>query len=111
MSVSESSRANSRPSSVPRGPGKTTIISLIPRFYNPDSGAVKIDGIDVKYFAQRSLRNQISFVLQETVLFQGPVWQNIAYEGKPGASRAGNLPRRGTGPTRNEFIGKNAGSV
>jgi subfamily B ATP-binding cassette protein MsbA len=71
----------------PTGAGKTTIISLIPRFYDPVSGVVKIDGIDVRRFTRRSLRNQISFVLQETVLFQGTVWQNIAY-GKPDASRA-----------------------
>jgi len=71
----------------PTGAGKTTIINLIPRFYDPDVGAVKIDGTDVKLFRQDSLRQQISFVLQETLLFHGPVWYNIAY-GKPGASRA-----------------------
>ena len=70
----------------PTGAGKTTIISLIPRFYDPTSGTVKIDGVDVRRFKQRSLRQQISFVLQETVLFHGPVWQNIAY-GKPEATR------------------------
>jgi len=70
----------------PTGAGKTTIINLIPRFYDPDAGTVKIDGIDIKFFRQRSLREQISFVLQETLLFHGPVWHNIAY-GKPGASR------------------------
>ena len=71
----------------PTGAGKTSIISLIPRFYDPVSGTVKIDGQDVRRFTQKSLREQISFVLQETVLFHGPVWHNIAY-GKPGASRA-----------------------
>jgi subfamily B ATP-binding cassette protein MsbA len=71
----------------PTGAGKTTIISLIPRFYDPDSGAVKIDGVDVRRFKQRSLRKQISFVLQETVLFHGTIWHNIAY-GKPDATRA-----------------------
>ncbi len=71
----------------PTGAGKTTIISLIPRFYDPVSGTVKIDGIDVKQVRQKSLREHISLVLQDTVLFQGPVWKNIAY-GKPGASRA-----------------------
>ena len=71
----------------PTGAGKTTIISLIPRFYDPTAGIVNIDGIDVRQFQQRSLRQQISFVLQETVLFHGPIWQNIAY-GKPEASRA-----------------------
>jgi ATP-binding cassette, subfamily B, bacterial len=71
----------------PTGAGKTTIISLIPRFYDPSSGIVKIDGIDIRSLRQRSLRQQISFVLQDTVLFHGPIWQNIAY-GKPEASRA-----------------------
>jgi subfamily B ATP-binding cassette protein MsbA len=71
----------------PTGAGKTTIISLIPRFYDPISGVVKIDGTDIKRYTQKSLRQQISFVLQDTVLFHGPIWQNIAY-GKPGASRA-----------------------
>jgi subfamily B ATP-binding cassette protein MsbA len=71
----------------PTGAGKTTIINLIPRFYDPEAGAVKIDGTDVKLFQQESLRRQISFVLQETLLFHGPVWHNIAY-GRPGASRA-----------------------
>src|SRR5258708_26968722 len=71
----------------PSGAGKTTIIKLIPRFYDPDAGTVKIDGVDVKLFQQQSLRRQISFVLQETLLFHGPVWSNIAY-GKPGASHA-----------------------
>lgn len=71
----------------PTGAGKTTIISLIPRFYDPTSGVVKIDAVDVRQFRQRSLRQQISFVLQETVLFHGPIWQNIAY-GKPEATRS-----------------------
>src|SRR5438132_6892060 len=71
----------------PTGAGKTTIISLISRFYDPISGTVKIDGTDIKEFRQKSLRQQISFVLQETVLFHAPVWQNIAY-GKPEATRA-----------------------
>ena len=70
----------------PTGVGKTTIVSLIARFYDPASGVVKIDGTDVRRFKQKSLRQQISFVLQETILFHGPVWQNIAY-GKPEATR------------------------
>jgi len=70
----------------PTGAGKTTIINLIPRFYDPDGGMVRIDGTDVKLFQQESLRQQISFVLQDTLLFHGPVWQNIAY-GKPDATR------------------------
>jgi subfamily B ATP-binding cassette protein MsbA len=70
----------------PTGVGKTTILSLIPRFYDPNEGTVKIDGTDVKGLQQQSLRQQISYVLQESVLFHGPLWQNIAY-GKPDASR------------------------
>ena len=70
----------------PTGEGKSTIISLIPRFYDPLSGVVKIDGTDVKRWRQQSLRRQISFVLQDTLLFHAPIWQNIAY-GKPEASR------------------------
>ena len=71
----------------PTGAGKTTIISLIPRFYDPSSGRVKIDGFDIRGFKQQSLRQQISFVLQETLLFHGPIWNNIAY-GKPEATRS-----------------------
>ena len=71
----------------PTGAGKTSIISLIPRFYDPDEGVIRIDGIDIKQFQQKSLRSQMSFVLQETVLFHAPVWQNIAY-GKPTCTRA-----------------------
>jgi ATP-binding cassette subfamily B protein len=71
----------------PTGAGKTTIISLIPRFYDPSSGIVKIDGSDVRRFKQKSIRQQISFVLQETLLFHGPIWNNIAY-GKPEATRS-----------------------
>jgi len=71
----------------PTGAGKTTIISLIPRFYDPSSGVVKVDGYDVRSFKQKSLRQQISFVLQETLLFHGPIWNNIAY-GKPDATRS-----------------------
>jgi subfamily B ATP-binding cassette protein MsbA len=71
----------------PTGAGKSSIIGLIPRFYDPEEGVVKIDGVDVKQFQQKSLRRQMSFVLQETVLFHAPVWQNIAY-GKPNCTRA-----------------------
>jgi len=70
----------------PTGAGKSSVFSLLSRFYDPLSGTVKIDGRDVKTFTQKSLREQISFVLQETILFHGPVWKNIAY-GKPGATR------------------------
>jgi ATP-binding cassette subfamily B protein len=88
----------------PTGAGKTTIISLIPRFYDPSGGVVKIDGVDIRRFQQRSLRRQISFVLQETVLFRGPIWQNIAY-GKPDASRA-EIHRAAELANAGEFIEK-----
>ncbi len=68
----------------PSGQGKTTISSLIPRFYDPTSGTIKIDGSDIRNFKLRSLREQMSFVLQETLLFRATVWDNIAY-GKPDA--------------------------
>jgi len=71
----------------PTGAGKTTIISLMARFYDPGSGVVKIDGQDIRRFKYQSLRGRMSFVLQENLLFRAPVWQNIAY-GKPEASRS-----------------------
>jgi ATP-binding cassette, subfamily B, bacterial len=88
----------------PTGAGKTSIISLIPRFYDPVSGFIKIDGTDVKRFRQKSLRQQISFVLQETVLFHAPIWQNIAY-GKPEATRA-EILRAAERANAHEFIEK-----
>lgn len=68
------------------GSGKTTLISLIPRFYDPQSGVIRIDGTDVRKFQRKTVRRQISFVLQDTLLFRAPIWQNIAY-GNPEASR------------------------
>jgi ATP-binding cassette subfamily B protein len=67
------------------GSGKSTLISLIPRFYDPLAGAVKIDGVDVRKYQRKTVRQQISLVLQETLLFRAPIWQNIAY-GKPEAT-------------------------
>jgi len=88
----------------PTGAGKTTIVSLIPRFYDPTSGAVKIDGYDVRRLKQQSLRQQISFVLQETVLFRASIWYNIAY-GRPEASRA-DILRAAELANASEFIDK-----
>jgi subfamily B ATP-binding cassette protein MsbA len=70
----------------PTGAGKTTIVSLLPRFYEANSGEIKIDGMDIRKYKQNSLREQISFVLQETLLFRATVAENIAY-GKPNATR------------------------
>lgn len=69
----------------PTGAGKSTIVSLIPRFYDPLSGFIKIDGIDVRDIKLRDLRAQIGYVLQDTVLFRGTIAENISF-GKPGAS-------------------------
>jgi len=63
----------------PSGAGKTTIANLIPRFYDPLSGAITIDGIDIKTVTLQSLREQIGVVPQETVLFNGTVYSNILY--------------------------------
>jgi ATP-binding cassette, subfamily B, multidrug efflux pump len=67
------------------GSGKSSIINLIPRFYDPQSGQVLVDGIDVRDVTLDSLRGNIGIVLQDTILFSGSVRENIAY-GKPDAS-------------------------
>jgi ATP-binding cassette, subfamily B, bacterial len=68
------------------GSGKSTLIGLIPRMYDPVAGQVTIDGRDVRDYTLDSLRPQVSFVLQEAVLFHTTVAHNIAY-GRPGATR------------------------
>jgi ABC-type multidrug transport system fused ATPase/permease subunit len=70
----------------PTGGGKSTVVSLIPRFYDPTSGVVSIDGVDVREYQLFPLRSQISFVLQDTILFRGTIRDNIAY-GRLGASQ------------------------
>ncbi len=68
------------------GGGKSTVASLIPRFYDATGGRILVDGVDVRDYKIQALRNQIGLVLQDTVLFHGTVADNIAY-GKPGATR------------------------
>ena len=63
----------------PSGAGKTTMINLICRFYDPDSGSVRVDGRDLKNMQRASLRSQIGMVLQEPFLFNGTIRENIAY--------------------------------
>ena len=70
----------------PTGSGKSTVVSLIPRFYDTTAGAVTIDGTDIRDYTIAGLRQHIGFVLQDTVLFRGTVAENIAY-GKPNATR------------------------
>ena len=88
----------------PTGGGKTTIINLVARFYDPVSGEVKIDGTNIRNYTMKSLRQQISFVLQETLLFHAPIWQNIAY-GRPEANRA-EIIRAAELANAHEFIEK-----
>ncbi|MBD7983867.1 ABC transporter ATP-binding protein [Sporosarcina sp. Sa2YVA2] len=63
----------------PSGAGKTTICSLIPRFYDVNGGAISIDGIDIRNMTQQSLRSQIGIVQQDVFLFTGTIKENIAY--------------------------------
>ena len=70
----------------PTGAGKSTIVSLIPRFYDVQSGAVIVDGHDVREYKIKHLRDQIGYVLQDTILFRGTIAENIGF-GRPGATR------------------------
>jgi subfamily B ATP-binding cassette protein MsbA len=65
------------------GAGKTTLVNLLPRFYTVNSGAVRLDGLDVREVSLSSLREQMAIVTQETILFNDTVWNNICY-GRPG---------------------------
>ncbi len=67
------------------GAGKSTLLSLVPRFYDPDEGRLLLDGVDLRDVTKKSLRAQISIVLQDTLLFSSTVRENIAY-GKAGAT-------------------------
>ncbi len=69
------------------GAGKSTLLSLVPRFYDPTCGSVSLDGRDLRDITKRSLRDQISIVLQDTLLFSTTIKENIAY-GRPGATDA-----------------------
>ena len=70
----------------PTGAGKTTIINLLMRFYDVTEGAVSVDNVDVRDITRESLRRAYTMVLQDTWLFRGSIYENIAY-GKPGATR------------------------
>jgi len=69
----------------PSGSGKTTLINLLCRFYDVDDGAILLDGTDIRHVTVKSLRRQIGFVMQESLLFSGPLLENIRY-GRPDAS-------------------------
>ena len=87
------------------GSGKSTIVSLIPRFYDPTSGRVLIDGVDVRDYQLHPLRRQIGFVLQETVLFHGTIRDNIAY-GRPGIATEEEVEAAAKLANADEFIAK-----
>ena len=70
----------------PSGSGKTTLCNLIPRFYEVNSGVIRVDGTDIRNYTLKSLRRQIGMVQQDVHLFSGTVLSNIEY-GRPGASR------------------------
>jgi len=63
----------------PTGAGKTTLVNLIMRFYDVDSGAITLDGVDIRDYSREDLRNQIGMVLQDAVLFKGTIMDNIRY--------------------------------
>ncbi|MDP3047088.1 MAG: ATP-binding cassette domain-containing protein, partial [Chloroflexota bacterium] len=67
------------------GSGKSTIINLIPRFYDPTEGRITVDGLDIRRLTLKSLRDQVGIVLQETTLFAASIRENIAF-GRPGAT-------------------------
>ncbi len=71
----------------PTGSGKSTVVSLIPRFYDPSAGRVLVDGVDVRDYQLKGLRDQIGYVLQDTVLFRGTILENISF-GRPNATRS-----------------------
>ena len=71
----------------PSGTGKTTLVNLLPRFYDPKEGRVLIDGADIRDVTLKSLRGQIGIVTQDTVLFNDTVLSNIAY-GRSGTPQA-----------------------
>ncbi|NOQ99260.1 ABC transporter ATP-binding protein [Mycolicibacterium fortuitum] len=66
------------------GSGKSSLVSLIPRFYDPSMGTVRVDGVDLREYKLHELRSQIAYVLQDTVLFRGTIRDNIAF-GRPDA--------------------------
>ena len=86
----------------PTGVGKTTILSLLERFYDPIAGTVRLDGFDIATLTLKSLRDQISMVLQDTFLFNASIAANIAY-GRPGATM-GEIVAAAQAANAEEFI-------
>lgn len=70
----------------PTGAGKSTLLGLVPRFHDPQQGHVLLDDYDLRKLSLAFVRSQVALVLQESLVFQGTIWENIAY-GRPGANR------------------------
>jgi subfamily B ATP-binding cassette protein MsbA len=84
QNVSLTARAGQTVALVGRsGSGKTTLVNMLPRFIDPDEGAILIDGLDIREFRLRALRSQLSLVSQDVVMFEGTIAENVAY-GVPG---------------------------
>ena len=88
----------------PSGVGKTTLLNLLPRFFDPTGGAVKLDGTDLRELRVKDLRAQIALVLQEPILLPASIAENIAY-GKPRASR-GEIEAAARAANADKFIVK-----
>src|SRR5206468_4479334 len=86
----------------PSGSGKTTLTNLLLRFYDPQKGAVRIGGTDIRDVTTRDLRNQIAVVTQETILFDDTIRNNIAL-GRPGAAN-GEIEEAAKHAFAHEFI-------
>jgi ATP-binding cassette subfamily B protein/subfamily B ATP-binding cassette protein MsbA len=86
----------------PTGAGKSTLVSLVPRFFDPWSGTVRLDGVDLREATAQSVRAQVAIVLQEAFLFPMSVADNIAY-GRPGASHE-EIEQAARAANAHEFI-------
>lgn len=86
----------------PTGSGKSTLVSLIPRFYDPDSGEIRLDGVNVRDIGVHELRRAIGFIFQDTFLFSATVAENIAY-GRPEAT-PGEIEAAARAAQAHEFI-------
>jgi ABC-type multidrug transport system fused ATPase/permease subunit len=88
----------------PTGGGKSTVVSMIPRFYDPSQGRVLVDEVDIRDFTVQGLRKHVGFVLQDTVLFHGTIRENIAY-GRPDATEE-DILEAAKQANADEFIAK-----
>jgi ATP-binding cassette subfamily B protein len=88
----------------PSGVGKTTLMNLLPRFFDPSEGTIRLDGADLKALRVRDLRSQTALVLQEPILLPASIAENIAY-GKPRASR-GEIEQAARAANADKFIEK-----